>query len=155
MGLALNTVMSNYRKQLSEAIGQNRTIKFLIFDLESPAPTLEILERSLGMGDSIEDLKRAFKRVLAFAKQYAQTGKVEVRLFDAIPTFGAVAIDRDENRGFLIVELNCYSSPGEECPSLRLEKKPGGLFHIYDRQITNLWNAATRAQLDDGKKDIG
>src|ERR1700738_2293543 len=139
VGLGLNSIIHAFQRHLVQAIARNVKIKFLIFNLEGLASTLEMLDRSLAPDELVPDLKRSFKRVVDFANEYAQTGKVEAHIFNVIPTFGAVAIDREEDNGFLIVELNCYSSPGEECPSLRLEKKPGGLFHTYDRQITQLW----------------
>jgi hypothetical protein len=45
--------------------------------------------------------------------------------------------------------------PGEECPSLWLQKKLGGLYYIYDEQIKKLWDAANKVPLDGEKKEIG
>jgi hypothetical protein len=67
---------------------------------------------------------------------------VEVKLYDVVPTFGAVAIDRNEPDGRLYIELNCYASSGDQCPGFKLRSQPGGLFHTYNRQITELWHAA-------------
>ena len=77
--------------------------------------------------------------MLNFASKHAATGRVEVRLFDVVPTFGVIAIDRSEGDGTLFVELNCYSSSGDQCPGFKLEKRPNSLFYSYDRQITALW----------------
>jgi hypothetical protein len=103
------------------------------------------LELSLGAGDLIENLKGSFGSVLAFGDKHGAGAKVEVRLFDIVPTFGAVAIDRDEADGTLFIELNCYSSSGDQCPGFKLENKPNGLFYTYDRQITALWKQALPA----------
>jgi hypothetical protein len=79
-------------------------------------------------------------------------GKTEVRVYDIVPTFGAVAVDRAEADGRLFVELNCYSSSGDQCPGFKLEKKPNGLFYTYDRQITSLWNAARAPEVPATKE---
>lgn len=143
VGLGLYTIINMHRRQLVEAIARGCTVRFLIFNLEGP--NADILEQSLGDGKLVKNLKGPFDAVLSFANEHAKTGKVEARLFDLIPTFGAVGIDRHQEDGCLIIELNCYSLPGEECPSLKLQKKPGGLYHTYNQQITQMWTAGSHA----------
>jgi Domain of unknown function (DUF5919) len=134
VGLGLNITMTQYERHLEAAIARNVKIRMLIFDLESQ--NAMVLEHSLGTGYLINDLKSAFDAVLRFAAKYPNA--VELRKFHIVPPFGAIAIDRDQHDGFLIVELYCYNSLGFECPGMRLEKKAGGLFSAYDRQITDL-----------------
>jgi hypothetical protein len=140
VGLALYTIINEYRPYLEEALSRGCNVRFLVFDLDSPRA--EVLNASLSGGDLIDILKGSFTAVLAFAAHHSAGGKVEVRLYDVVPTFGVVAVDRAEADGRLFVELNCYSSSGDQCPGFSLEKKPNGLFYNYDRQITALWNAA-------------
>jgi hypothetical protein len=140
VGLGLSTLVNEYRVYLEEALARGCTLRFLVFDLSSPHSKL--LDASLGAGDLIENLKVSFGAVLSFAAKYADSGNVEVRLFDIVPTFGAVAIDRGEGHGSLFIELNCYASSGDQCPGFKLEKRPNGLFYNYDRQIMSLWTDA-------------
>jgi hypothetical protein len=150
VGLGLYTIINEYRTYLEEAVARGCTLHFLIFDL---GPHAKILDASLGAGDLIENLKGAVGAVLDFAEKHAAGGKVEVRRFDIVPTFGAVAIDRNEGDGSLFIELNCYSSSRDQCPGFKLEKRPNGLFYTYDRQITALWqNAASSARSDLAKQ---
>jgi len=141
VGLGLYSIINEYRMYLEEAIARGCAIRFLIFNL--PGPSAQLLNESLSAGDLTDNLAGSFKTVLAFASKYASTGKVALRLFDIIPTFGCIAIDRSDGDGFLLIELNCYSSSGDQCPGFKLEKKPNGLFYSYNRQITSLWESAT------------
>jgi hypothetical protein len=147
VGLGLYAIINEYRTYLEEALVRGCRLRFLIFDL--PGPHAQVLDASLGAGDLIDNLKGAVSAVLAFAAKHAANGKVEVRLFDIVPTFGAIAIDRGEGDGSLFVELNCYASSGDQCPGFKLEKKPNGLFYTYDRQITSLWENAARSRRKD------
>ena len=140
VGLGLYAIINEYRTYLEEAIARGCAIRFLIFNL--PGPSAKLLNASLSGGDLTDNLSGAFNTVLAFATKHRTSGKVTLRLFDIVPTFGSIAIDRDEGDGFLLIELNCYSSPGDQCPGFKLEKKPNGLFYNYDRQITALWQNA-------------
>jgi hypothetical protein len=140
VGLGLYTIINEYRTYLEEALARGCTLRFLVFNL--PGPHAQLLNASLGAEDLIDSLKGSFSSILAFAAKHAPDGKVEVRVFDIIPTFGAIAIDRGEGDGSLFIELNCYFSSGDQCPGFKLERKPNGLFYTYDRQITSLWNNA-------------
>jgi hypothetical protein len=149
VGLGLHTIINEFQVYLEAALKRDCTIRFLIFN--QPGPTAKILNASLSAGDLINNLQGSFNTVLRFAAKHGTGGKVEVRLFDIVPTFGAVAIDRGEGDGRLFIELNCYSSSGDQCPGLKLDKKPNGLFYTYDRQITALWeNSVTPGQTPSG-----
>jgi hypothetical protein len=145
VGLGFYTIINEYRTYLEDAISRGCTLRFLIFNL--PGPSAQLLNASLSAGDLIDNLAGAFKSVLAFSAKHAPTGKVDLRLFDVVPTFGCIAIDRDDGDGFLLVELNCYSSSGDQCPGFKLERKPNGLFYNYNRQITMLWESAAALQV--------
>lgn len=141
VGLGLYTIINEYRTYLEEAISRGCVVRFLIFNL--PGPSAQLLNASLSAGDLTDNLSGAFKSVLAFVTKHAPTGNVSLRLFDVVPTFGCIGIDRDDGDGFMLIELNCYSSSGDQCPGFKLEKKPNGLFYNYNRQITALWESAT------------
>jgi hypothetical protein len=141
VGLGLYTIINEYRTYLEEAIARGCAVQFLIFNL--PGPSAQLLNDSLSAGDLVDNLTGAYNTVLAFTAKHRSSGKVALRLFDVVPTFGSIAVDRGEGHGFLLIELNCYSSAGDQCPGFRLEKKPNGLFYNYDRQITALWQNAT------------
>jgi hypothetical protein len=150
VGLGLYTIINEYREYLEQALARGCTVRFLMFNLDSS--NTEVLNASLGKGDLVDNLKGSFNAVLAFAATPCPDGKVEIRLFNVVPTFGAVAVDRHEGNGRLFVELNCYSSSGDQCPGFKLEKKPNSLFYTYDRQITSLWNDAEPATLSGNSK---
>jgi hypothetical protein len=141
VGLGLYTIINEYRTYLEEALARGCAVKFLVFNL--PGPSAKLLNDSLSAGDLVDNLTGAFNTVLAFTAKHHSSGKVALRLFNVVPTFGSIAIDRGEGDGFLLIELNCYSSAGDQCPGFKLEKKPNGLFYNYDRQITALWQNAT------------
>jgi hypothetical protein len=141
VGLGLYTIINEYRTYLEEALARGCAVKFLVFNF--PGPSAKLLNDSLSAGDLTDNLTGAFNTALAFTAKHRSSGKVALRLFDVVPTFGSIAIDRGEGDGFLLIELNCYSSAGDQCPGFKLEKKPNGLFYNYDRQITALWQNAT------------
>jgi hypothetical protein len=140
VGLGLYTIINEHRTYLEEAIARGCNLRFLIFDVNSP--DARVLDASLGAGELVSSLSGSFSAVQAFAQRHAASGKVAVRVFDIVPTFGAVAVDRGEADGRLFVELNCYASSGDQCPGFKLERKQNGLFYTYDRQITALWSNA-------------
>jgi hypothetical protein len=144
VALGLHTIIWSYRRQLSDALDNNATIKFIIFNSEGP--NAGILDQTLGEPNLADTLKPSLSAVRTFAKDHKDK-KVEVRLLEFVPTFGAIAVNRTKDDSTLIIELNSYGLPGEDCPSLWLQKKPGGLYDTYNEQITKLWNAATPVQL--------
>jgi hypothetical protein len=141
VGLGLHTIITDYDKYLEEAIKRRCTVRFLAFNV--PGTSAQLLASSLTGGTLPPDLNTAYKTVSDFVKKHSGNDRVALRLFDIIPTFGCIAFDRGDGKGFLLIELNCYSSSGDQCPGFKLEKRPNGLFYNYDRQITALWNSAT------------
>jgi hypothetical protein len=120
VGLGLYTIINEYRTYLEEAIARGCAVQFLIFNL--PGRSAQLLNDSLSAGDLTDNLAGAFNTVLAFTAKHRSSGKVALRLFDVVPTFGSIAIDRGEGHGFLLIELNCYSSAGDQCPGSNWRK---------------------------------
>ena len=141
-GIGLAPIVTEHADELERAAQRGCQIKLLLFDVASGAATL--LEDSLGKGDLIDNLRGSFGSAVALEQKAQRPGSIEVRLYDVVPTFGAVAIDRENSDGRLFVELNCFRSSGDQCPGLELRKVPGGIFHNYNRQITTLWDSARR-----------
>jgi hypothetical protein len=156
VGVGLGPIMTEYSDDLSGAMARGCDVRFLIFDLRNgPAG---VLEASLGKGDLIANLTGSFGSAISFLRTDETHRKFELRVFDVVPTFGAVAVDRAEGDGRIFLELNCFHSSGDQCPGFALEKRAGGLFYTYDRQIAELWRGATpieRAAVKDPAKSTG
>jgi hypothetical protein len=150
LGIGLGPIINEHGDDLDRIMARGCRVKFLIFDLH--AGPAAVLEASLGKGDLIDNLRGSFGSALAMDRKCKTPGCFELRLFDVVPTFGAIAIDRTEANGRIYVELNCFRSPGDQCPGFELAKLPSGLFHNYNRQITDLWQAARPAQSADAPK---
>jgi hypothetical protein len=142
VGLGLATIITQYGNHLEKAIARGCAVRFLAFNV--PGPSAQWLAASLtGGGKLPEDLNEAFETVSAFSAEHEPSGKVDFRTYNIIPTFGCIAFDRADGNGFLLIELNCYLSSGDQCPGFKLEKRPKGLFYNYNRQIDELWKRAT------------
>jgi hypothetical protein len=154
MGLALYAIIIDHKSLLEEALARGCHVRFLMFNMNSSSASL--LNSSLSSSDNlISVLKGSFSEVLHFAQRHSRTGLVEARLYDIVPTFGAVAIDRNESDGHLYIELNCYASSGEQCPGFKLRRQPGGLFYNYNRQINELWEAAKAPTIHSNSSQPG
>lgn len=148
VGVGLGPVMSEHSDDLDQAMARGCAVRFLLFDLcDGPAA---VLEASLGKGDLIQNLTGSFASAMLFEQDHRPGRSFELRLFGVVPTFGAIAVDRSEGDGRIYVELNCFGSSGDQCPGFALDKRPGGLFHTYDRQISALWMSARRGAPEAG-----
>jgi uncharacterized protein DUF5919 len=145
LGLGFYQFLPEKRDLLLAKIREGCSFKFLIFDAKSR--NAKALDESLGYGNGslIRFLEAQQAYFADFMKLLADEGlgdRFELRTYDPVPTFGALAVDPSAPDGFLIVELYGCGVEGAVCPGMELVPK-GSYWHaFYDRQLNELWRGA-------------
>lgn len=154
LGLGFYQFLPEKRDLLLTKIREGCSFRFLIFDPESRNATA--LDESLGYGNGslIKFLIAQQGYFIEFINALIDEGlaaRFEVRKYDAVPTFGALAVDRSLSDGYLIVELFGAHVEGSVCPGLELVPKESAWYAFYERQMSELWRTAR--PLVTGKDD--
>ena len=142
LGLGFYQLIPEKRDLLLTKIREGCSFRFLIFD-----PTCKnaaALDESLGYGNGslIKFLGAQQGYFVEFMKALAVEGldgRFQVRTYEAVPTFGALAVDSSVPEGYLIVELYGAHVEGSVCPGIELVPRESAWYAFYDRQIAELW----------------
>ncbi len=143
VGLGFYQFLPEKRDLLLAKLRENCRFRFLIFDAASAHATA--LDASLGRGNQslvsfLQAQQKYFVDFLdALTKDGVSADRFQVRLYDVIPTFGALHIDPSQPDGRLIVELFGHGVEGTVCPGLELVARNSPWFAFYNRQIEELW----------------
>lgn len=145
LGLGFYQFLPEKRDLLLAKIREGCSFKFLIFNAESR--NARALDESLGNGNGslIRFLEAQQAYFAGFMKLLADEGlgdRFEVRSYDPVPTFGALAVDPATPDGFLIVELYGFGVEGAVCPGMELIPKGSHWHSFYERQLKELWRGA-------------
>jgi hypothetical protein len=145
LGLGFYQFLPEKRELLLAKIREGCSFKFLIFNAGSR--NANALDESLGNsnGSLIRFLEAQQAYFVGFMKLLADEGlgdRFEVRTYDPVPTFGALAVDPSTPDGFLIVELYGFGVEGAVCPGMELIPKGSHWHAFYERQLKELWRGA-------------
>lgn len=144
-GLGLRSFVPERQALIRSRIKQGARFRFLIFDAESP--TLETLDRSLGAGkgDLIAFVRNQTSSITNFRADLAAEGLAEgfeVRVYDAVPTFGLIEIDYGLATHRMIVEINGFRAEGAACPGFALLPNAEGWSGFFRERAGLLWDSA-------------
>jgi len=142
LGLGFYQLIPEKRDLLLTKIREGCSFRFLIFDPTSK--NAAALDESLGYGNGslIKFLGAQQAYFIEFMKVLADEGldgRFQVRTYEAVPTFGALAVDSSVPEGYLIVELYGAHVEGSVCPGIELVPRESAWYAFYDRQIAELW----------------
>ena len=142
LGLGFYQLIPEKRDLLLTKIREGCSFRFLIFDPTSK--NAAALDESLGYGNGslIKFLGAQQGYFVEFMKALADEGldgRFQVRTYEAVPTFGALAVDSSVPEGYLIVELYGAHVEGSVCPRIELVPRESAWYAFYDRQIAELW----------------
>jgi len=145
LGLGFYQFLPEKRDLLLAKIREGCSFKFLIFNVGSR--NAQALDESLGYanGSLIRFLEAQHAYFADFLQLLADEGiadRMELRTYDTIPTFGALAVDPADATGFLIVELYGYGVEGAVCPGMELIPRGSHWHSFYERQLLELWQKA-------------
>ena len=138
VGLSLYQVLEHRDLIRRKAIA-GCAFHFVIFDFN--CDSLVILDRSLGRGYGrlptyIGDPTYRFQELLSEISALGiPEDRFSVRLYDFVPTFGMIALDRNQAVGRIIVELNGVGVEGAVCPGFELVRISDGWFDFFSSQI--------------------
>ena len=149
LGLGFYQFLPEKRDLVLAKIREGCSFKFLIFNARSR--NAKALDESLGNGNGslIRFLEAQQAYFVEFIQLLADEGlgdRFEVRTYDPVPTFGALAVDPSAPDGFLIVELYGFGVEGAVCPGMELIPKGSHWHSFYERQLKELWRGAQPLQ---------
>lgn len=141
-GLGCYQFLPEKREVLLSKVREGCSFRFLIFNPASKHATS--LDESLGYGSGtlinfLHAQQSYFVEFMNTIEAEALSDKVEVRMYDVVPTFGALVVDRSGPAGYLIVELYGRRVEGSVCPGMELIPQGSDWYLFYDRQIAELW----------------
>jgi hypothetical protein len=142
IGLGFYQFLPEKRDLLLAKLKEGCSFRFLIFDTESK--NAAALDQSLGDGDgSLLTFLRAqrgyFDDFLSRLTSYGiAESSFQVRLYDSVPTFGALQLDSTLPGGRMIVEFYGHRAEGAVCPGVEITEG-SSWYTFYDRQMTALW----------------
>jgi hypothetical protein len=144
-GLGCYQFLPEKQNLLLAKIKDGCCFEFLIFNPESRHATA--LDESLGYGNGtlinfLHAQQRFFIEFMKTLDAEGLKGKFAVRVYDAVPTFGGLAVDRSMPTGSLIVELYGTHVEGSVCPGMELLPGNSDWYAFYDRQIVQLWETS-------------
>lgn len=142
LGLGFYQFLPEKRDLLLTKIREGCSFGFLIFDPK--CRNAAALDESLGYGnESLLNFLHAqqayFIEFMSALAHEGLEGRLQVKTYDAVPTFGAIALDRSAPEGYLIVELYGAQVEGAICPGMELVPKGSAWYAFYDRQISEFW----------------
>jgi len=142
LGLGFYQLIPEKRDLLLTKIREGCSFRFLIFDPTSK--NAAALDESFGYGNGslIKFLGAQQGYFIEFMKALTDEGldgRFQVRTYEAVPTFGALAVDSSVPEGYLIVELYGAHVEGSVCPGIELVPRESAWYAFYDRQIAELW----------------
>jgi hypothetical protein len=146
VGLGFYQFLPEKRDLLLAKLREGCTFRFLIFDAGSE--TARALDKSLGYGNGslvafLHAQQNYFVEFLTLLeKEGVLKERFEVRVYDVVPTFGALHLDPKSARGRLIIELFGHRVEGAICPGVELMNLGSGWYTFYERQISELWDAS-------------
>jgi hypothetical protein len=142
IGLGFYQFLPEKRDLILARIREGCSFRFLMFNPNSEHAAA--LDESLGYGtDSLINFLRAQQNYfIEFAKSLNEQqlgGRLQVKTYDLVPTFGAIAVDPNESGGCLIVEFYGAAVEGSVCPGVEIIGKSGAWHDFYNRQMEELW----------------
>lgn len=146
-GLGCYQFLPEKRELLLAKIREGCSFEFLIFNPKSKHAAA--LDESLGNGSGtlisfLQAQQSYFAEFLRVLDKEKLEGKFEVRVYDAVPTFGGLAIDCGRSTGSLIIELYGTGVEGSVCPGMELLPRDSDWYAFYSRQIKQLWRNSPR-----------
>ena|ERR1700688_4534181 len=142
IGLGFYQFLPEKRDLLLAKLKEGCSFRFLIFDTESK--NAAALDQSLGDGDSslltfLRAQRSYFDDFLSKLHSYGiAESNFQVRLYDSIPTFGALQLDRALPGGRMVIEFYGHRVEGAVCPGAEVTEG-SSWYTFYDRQMTALW----------------
>jgi hypothetical protein len=142
IGLGFYQFLPEKRDLLLAKLKEGCSFRFLIFDTESK--NAAALDESLGDGDgSLLTFLRAqrsyFDDFIGRLPSYGiAESNFQVRLYDSVPTFGALQLDPAQPGGRMIIEFYGHRVEGAVCPGAEVTEG-SSWYTFYDRQMAALW----------------
>lgn len=146
-GLGCYQFLPEKRELLMAKLREGCSFEFLIFNPMSKHAVA--LDESLGNGSGtlisfLQAQQSYFAEFLRVVDKEKPEGKFEVRVYDAVPTFGGLAIDCGRSTGSLIIELYGTGVEGSVCPGMELLPRDSDWYAFYNHQIKQLWHNSPR-----------
>lgn len=141
VGYHLIRTMMNRAATFEAKLARNEKIKILILDPESEVT--QYANESLYYPMSLEQFKGRIHDSLGAIRQFSREHpeNVEVRLSSQPIPFGAYAMNIEQPKGIMYLELYKYKAKAEE-PHFILRKKDTPWFDLYHDQLLSLWKDA-------------
>jgi hypothetical protein len=140
IGVTLARTVRNQYDMLERRLLHGAVIRIAII-----APTPEVLReaaRRSTIPESPEIFENRLRPTLDLLAQLGRTpgaGRLEVRLLSFVPAFGLIAIDPDESRGIIRVDIYSHRSTGQEpTMPLRADRDRRWYTHFL-REFDRIW----------------
>jgi hypothetical protein len=147
--MSANALVMQYSRDIESALKAGTNFRFLIVSPDNPAlqaahlssPTLSDLETQIRwINDTLIMLK-----VIA---QIKAKGRLEVRLFQGLPTGSLIAYDVDRDTGWIQVESHIYKQAPASRPIFILSaRSKNEWFNFYRKTIVELWSESQELSL--------
>lgn len=142
LGLGLLAFVPERQALLIERMQQGCRFKFLIFNTESDAAAILDLSLGYGNGNLLDFIRSQARFVLDFQKRLITLGladRFEARVYDVVPTFGMIELDRGQKTCRLVVELYGYNAEGSVCPGFSLIDADEGWSSFFRERADHIW----------------
>ena|ERR1051325_280292 len=145
LGLSAEGLITAHQHLIEICLRQGCNVRFLL--------PKSLNQRTIAHLAPARDSNRApahLKDSLAYLVHLAEedgldsTGKLQVKLYDFVPTLGLIMVDGDETYGKIRVELLPYKSQVVDRPSFELVRAQHGtdLYSLFKSQYDLLWREA-------------
>lgn len=149
VGITLYGLITNNRDLFERKIAAGCSFRFLLPAALPEENSIDHLANEAAIHNTRYDLDRTFKEVVGLIEKTKTSRgkpKVELRVFDFIPTMGVMMLDGNKHSGSIRVELYPYRSRIDKRPALELRKgqKPDCLYNYIRARYEQLWMDAQK-----------
>jgi len=144
IGLGLYQFVPEQQDLIKTRLQEGCNFRFVIFDVNSPhiaALDRNLVHSTVTLAAFIENCTDFFKKFQKEIEKLAPKGKLDVRVYDAVPPWGLIAIDHEHPNGRILIEFNGIQVEGSACPGAEIIPKEGGWYRFFYDQIALIWNA--------------
>jgi hypothetical protein len=125
-----------FHQIMADGAARGCTYKILLLDPASPFA--EYWDDTDKTGIVVSKICAAIQKYQKLIEQNkGKSGRIELRVYDEAPSLSIVRADEE-----MLVTLYVFPLRGDDCLTLQVRNKPGGLFARYLRQFDRVWNAA-------------
>lgn len=144
LGIGLYTFVPEHQQRLLDKLREGCRLRCLIFDNQSPHA--QMLEKSLGQNGQLLGFmgsqRNYFTAFIEEAKRQKLAEALEVRLYDLVPAWGLIAIDRDIPDGLMKIEVYGTKIEGSQCPGFVVANEYDGWYRFFSDQFQTIWDTA-------------